>query len=342
MFTFLVIKDAEEWVCALRSFVAHDFVHTYDFHRISEFNQEGSPVLFLLRDNSGGSIICWPALARPIPATGLFDLGCVYGYGGPLVAKGLSEQQMLAAFECIFDRMKKAGYVSLFSRMHPLFLQSLPDEIKGVALGDVVVIDASPNQKNFLEAYRSAHRYEIRKAERMGVSVVVDESCAELSDFVEIYQQAMRDLQAADYYIFDKNYFKQMVNAKDFKTIIIFAVYEGKKVAASMFVVRGNIMQYYLSGSVAEFKKLAASKLIIAKAHELARDWGVSEVILGGGVGSKQDALFDFKKGFSSRTEKFSVFKKILNPQIYETLCVQKGISSGADGFFPAYRAALS
>ena len=160
---------------------------------------------------------------------------------------------------------------------------------------------------------RSGHRNEILKAAKSGVYVLVDSDLNSLSEFTQIYQQTMRDLGAGSYYLFNDDYFLNLKGVQDFKIILLFAVYEDKKIAASIFFVTQNIMHYYLSGSVAKYKKYAASKMLIAKAYEIALDLGVSQIILGGGVGSQKDALFEFKKGFSHRLEKFHVFKKILN-----------------------------
>ena len=98
-------------------------------------------------------------------------------------------------------------------------------------------------------------------------------------------------------------------------------------------------MQYYLSGTVSEYKKIAPSKSLIACAHELASDYGVKNIILGGGVGSSRDALFKFKEGFSKTTKPFFIIKKILNNEVYQQLCMMNKINPEATSFFPAYRA---
>lgn len=334
-----VITTPKEWRQACNNFPFFDYVHTFDFHAISEENAEGEPVLFAVKASAGNTLLLWPALKKQIGDTGFFDLSSVYGYGGPLFIKGLSGELYAVVFERLFNEMNRLGFVSLFSRMHPLLTHDLPADLQGLALGDVVVIDVHPKQENFLANCRSGHRYEILKAAKSGVDVYVDNELNLLSEFTQIYQQAMRDLGAGNYYLFNDNYFLKFKKIKDSKIILLFAIYEGKKIAASLFFVTQTIMQYYLSGSVAEYKKYAASKMLIAKAHQLAIDLGVREIILGGGLGSQRDALFEFKRGFSRRTEKFCVFRKILNPDVYAKLCRDKGVAEQGQNFFPAYRA---
>lgn len=334
-----ILQTKEQWNSVLNEYTSFDFVHTFDFHEISQKNGEGTPLLFSVKNEEGRCLVCWPTLRRGIPGTDRFDLGCVYGYGGGLVSRWATKHDLSGAFDAIFESMRAFGAVSLFSRMHPLFSETLiGSDIEGVDLGEVVVIDVAPTV-DVLAGYRASHRYDIRRAANQGVEADVDFSCEHLDEFVEIYQQAMRDLESPNYYLFNEEYFSGMKAASDFKTLIIFGKYCGKRVAGAMFVVTENVMQYYLSGSLSEFRRLSASKLIIARAHELAIELGVEYIVLGGGVGSKSDLLFEFKSGFSKRVEKFQIFKKILDSDAYLAMCRNKGVDARGGGFFPAYRA---
>lgn len=325
----------EDWNHVLEFFPKHDFVHTFDFHRISQENGEGLPVIFAVKDECGNYIACWPALKREIPGTDFFDLTSVYGYAGPLVANQESSGRIL---DLIFNTMKSMGVVALFSRMHPIFIDQIKEQAsRGLKLGDVIVIAAQ--QQSPLVSYRSGHRYEIRKALASGMKIHVDYQSDGMSEFIEIYQQSMRDLDASDYYLFNIDYFRAIKEATDFKVFLIFAELNGKKIAASMFIVTNRLMQYYLSGTVDAYKKLSPSKAIIAKAHEIAIAMGVENIVLGGGVGSREDSLFKFKNGFSELRMPFYIFKKIINSHTYVELCEAKGIDHQTTAYFPAYRA---
>ncbi|GMQ54746.1 peptidoglycan bridge formation glycyltransferase FemA/FemB family protein [Halopseudomonas aestusnigri] len=329
-----VISDGEKWKELLSKIGKYDFVHTYDFHKISEENGEGSPVLFAVFD-SDKLLACWPALKRQIPGTDYVDLSCVYGYGGPVFAVGVTAKNILPIF---FEGMKCFGAVTLFSRMHPVLVSDIEDNAsRGEYLGDVVVLDVNKGQ-SYIDFYRGGHRREIVNSFKKGLAIKVDWDCSDLASFQNIYQGAMLGLNARDYYFFSAEYFKRLAEAKDFKVIIIFAEYEGAKIAASMFIVANNIMQYYLSGTDYRFRNLAASKAIIAKAHELADEMGLSCLILGGGVGSSKDSLFRFKAGFSDNYQPFYVIKKVLDEEIYRGLCADKEVSTDTAGHFPPYR----
>lgn len=338
MMNFKVVTCPDVWRAALRDVGRYDFVHTYDFHSLSSHNGEGEPLLFVVEDAEQRILACWPTLKKIEVGTGTIDLSCVYGYGGPLFAEGVHSVYVI---DLLWKSMEDYGAVSLFSRMHPAYIHCIEEEAwRGERLGDVVTIDIKPGEPH-LSTYRGSHRREIVNSLKKGLTLEVDWGCSGLSDFIGIYQDAMQDLKASEYYLFNEAYFKKLVAASDFKVFIIFASFEGVKVAASMFIVTNDLMQYYLSGSNAAYRNLAASKAIIAKAHEVAPELGVSTLILGGGVGSERDSLFKFKSGFSNNVKPFYVMKKVLSEEAYESLCAANNVSPDTSGFFPPYRARL-
>lgn len=334
-----VIDDEHQWRTALQQFEGFDFVHTYDFHKISQLNGEGSPVLFVIKNETLGAVGIWPLLKRRIGDSNFFDLTSVYGYAGPIFKSGLSSIQQVRSIETLFRYLESQGFVSLFSRLHPLFPSSVNELPSYCELSDVIIIEVNDNPEDILSSYRRDHRYDIRKALRDGLQITVDYDCDGLESFVQIYQQTMSTLKAKDYYQFDLDYFRGLVAAQDFEAFLIHASYENKKIASSIFIVTNNVMHYYLSGALAEYKHLSAPKAIIAKAHELAIEQQLKYLILGGGLGSQEDSLFKFKEGFSKNSLRFSVVKKILNQSLYQQLCSKADVAAANASFFPAYRA---
>lgn len=331
------VTERAMWVEALSEMKGHDFAHTHDFHQLALAAGEGEPQVFVARDGDGRAAAFWPVLSRPIPGgAGRFDLTSVYGYAGPLVRSGADGEAALAAIQ---DEMRRRGAVALFSRMHPLFVDRLPDAFRGCALGKVVVIDMADDPQ-VMQTYRGSHRREIVNAAKKGVVIVQETGEAAVTSFHAIYHEAMKALDADQCYFFSRDYLEAMRKAEDFRTLFFFASLDGTLIAASTFVVTGDVMQYYLSGSLSEFRRYAASKAIIAAAHRVAVDMGLSKIILGGGVGSRQDALFEFKRGFSPVTEPFHVMRCILDSDAYGRLCKERGVDPDQETFFPAYRAA--
>ncbi|WP_315919354.1 peptidoglycan bridge formation glycyltransferase FemA/FemB family protein [Mesorhizobium sp. SP-1A] len=332
-----MISDAASWREAIAEIGRYDYAHTYDFHQLSSSRGEGEPIAFAARDENKGTIAFWPTLKRSIDGSGAFDLTSVYGYAGPTVRSGA---EGTSPIEAIFCAMSDFGAVSVFSRMHPLFTDQLGMAVRGDEIGSIVFIEITA-QKDVLQSYRGSHRREIVNATAKGLTITCGTDEKSLEDFLSIYTDTMKEVEAKEYYYFDKEYLSSILNSKDFKTIILTANFEGKPVAASMFIITGSTMQYYLSGTVAAFRKLAPSKAIIAEAHRIAVELGLKKLVLGGGVGSAKDALYAFKKGFSQATLPFHVTRRILDQRKYIDLCVKRRIVPDQVQFFPAYRAPL-
>ena len=334
MFCELIFEE-RPWGEILDSFSDHDFAHTFEYHRLSEVNNEGSPVLFVVFSSDLQPLACWPALGRRIPRSEHYDLTCVYGYAGPLFSPNVDCHSILV---CFFDAMRAAGYVSFFSRMHPILVEAMPEgPLRGHSLGDIILIEV--NDRFAIEStYRGSHRREIVNLRKSGMSTFVDLDCQSLPEFYDIYCNAMVDIGASASYFFSYDYFATMVQSLSFKVILIYSVIEGCRVSAAMFVKCGRFFHYHLSGTLKAYRKLAPSKLIIAQAHALAVDFGCDFFLLGGGVSSANDSLFKFKQGFSRYSKPFYVVKTVLDPLAYAGLCSERDVESTYSSFFPAYR----
>lgn len=335
--TVEAVTDPARWRQLLACMADHDFTHTYDFHRISEQNGEGLPVAFVVLDAQGSPRAFWPLLRRPIEGTGDFDYTSVYGYAGPLIAADASADE---AMQALRDHISGPGAVSLFSRTHPLHIDALPEEERGKRLSDVVVI-AVGNDDDVMTAYRGSHRREVTKALKAGLVIETGDSPRDVDQFHALYVPAMKDLGARNFYLFEKSYITSMVEAGDFETIFLTAWFEGTPISSAMFIVTGQTMQYYLSGTDNAYRKLSPAKAIIAEAHRIAVQRGLRHLVLGGGVGSSRDPLFEFKAGFSDVTLPFHVIQWIMDPERYHELRERAGVSR-TEAFFPAYRATAS
>ena len=327
-----VITSAASWRKAIADVGAHDFVHTYDFHAASEANGDGSPIGFALRDDERRTQAFWPLLRREIDGGEEFDLTSVYGYAGPLFRESAPEgpQKLLVG-------MAEHGAISVFSRLHPLFDDRITDDPGKKAIGEVVSIEISPADDP-PKSYRTNHKRNIARMLAQGFTTRVVNDANAFRRFQPLYEAAMDDLDASECYYFKQPFYEGIRTASDFQSFIIFAELAGREVAAVLFTLSGNIMQYFLSATLPEFRQAAPSKLIIAEAHRIAAAEGLKHLVLGGGVGGRRDNLFHFKYGFSKCVRTQHIFRRILDSERYAALCAAKGIDAGGTDFFPAYR----
>lgn len=333
-----IYEDRENWDSVLRDLGRYDYVHTYDFHWASYRNGEGYPILFVLEDDSGRSIACWPALKREISGFDFFDLTSVYGYGGPLA---LNDRWNEGALTLLVDAMREAKVVSLFSRMHPLFNNNHSELTSSIIkVSNVPVIDTEL-QNRTLETYRKGHRSDIKKLRSRGFEFSIDEKCRGLDSFINLYEGSMSRLGARQYLRFGRRYFEDIVNASDYQAMLSFVKFDGIDVCATLNLITGDIIHGYLTGEREEYRPVAPGKLDYWGIHEWSLRNGIKSIVLGPGRSQENDTLLRFKEGFGRLTLPLHVFKKVINPSVYREICAQKDVCPDTTSYFPAYRTPL-
>ena len=232
--------------------------------------------------------------------------------------------------------------------MLPLIDQSLL--LKGVG-GDVfekgptVAIDLSlPTEEQFGK-YRKGHRYEVNRAKREGVTCIHDTEWEHFDTFVDIYHETMHRANAAEHYFFDKSYFIRLRELLGDHLHLFVAYRNGEVLSGALFTLCDRIVQYHLAGTRSRHMRLAPSKLVIDTVRLWGTEIGARIFHLGGGLGSAEDSLFQFKAGFSDLRYSFTVWQMVVNQEVYRKLTEQKStwnkvnkLATGDGDFFPAYR----
>ncbi len=328
------VTDKEQWKAILSNIGSYDFYHTYDYHVISTEKNE-QPVLLVYQEHN--NMVVLPLILRPIENTAYSDFTSVYGYCGPLTniedyAYDFSNFQL-----SLKNYLKEKGIVSLFSRLHPYITQ---DHIinglgKTEGLGKVINIDVAQSLEESRRVYSKSNKNQINKLRRQ-CTVVLAQTKEEILEFVDIYHENMRRLNAEDHYFFDEDYFLNFLDVDDFKTDILLVKDNetNKFIAGSMFVKTRSIVQFHLSGTRTAYLRMHPSKLFLDEMRIRATEEGYKFFNLGGGLGSHEDSLFDFKASFSKDFKYFEVWKWIVDKDVYDKLSVGKEASD----FFPKYR----
>lgn len=348
-----IIKNGDEWDGVVKAAKAYDFYHLYSYHRIAEKNGEGEPFLFVYRE--GEQFAAVPFLLREVSQVkgletagkGLFDVGSVYGYPGPLT----NSEKVDEDFSRQFSRHLKEFFVehsvvTAFTRLHPVLEnQGFLTEGELIQLGETVSIDLSLPLEEQRKRFRKNHIRNIKKAYKSGVKVFLDEEWKHLDAFLDIYALTMDKVNASQYYYFDRQYFLRLREGLGESLKLFAAEYEGKIISAGLFTVTGAMAQYHLGGTLPEYLKLSAFTCIIDEARAHAADRGAAVFHLGGGLGSERDNLFHFKAGFSDRTHDFFIWKFIVNPTLDEQLKQTKAkwnkennLKYANENYFPIYR----
>lgn len=335
-----VYEDENAWDIVLDRFGLWDVGHTFEYHALSQRSGEGSPILLVVEDEQGAPILIWPGLLRRIKGSDRLDMTSAYGYGGP-VARTTDRAE-----ECVRvarDALRELGVIDVFARMHPILGRSLTSStsLKCRESGAVVLIDLR-EQPTTVESYGAGLRYDIRNLKDAGVESEIDVDCAGMGEFRTIYEQAMRNLHAESFYLFNDEYFDGFVKARKWRPMLIFARFRGVRIGAGLFLVANDVMHYHLGGAVREFRNLSPLKIILESAHRVAIDRGLRYLVLGGGVGSRQDDLFRFKRRFGRTVLPFYLVKEVVDDDAYREMCDSEGVEPDPEGFFPSYRSPLS
>jgi hypothetical protein len=335
-FKFEIIDtNSLKWNKVIALAEIHDFHHTSYFHKID--NSFSSKLLVFSSDEN---FIALPIVIRPIEYTDFFDITSVYGYAGPIYryTKNYNPDDLIKFFQTKFlNFCSDYKIVSVFSRLHPLIEQK--SILSGLGtileLNKTVSINLKLTTEEQRKEYRKSLKSELNQLRRKEIVVREAHSNDEIDQFIQIYYQTMDRVDASPSYYFSKDYFYDFLNNSDFNSRLLIAIKEGEVISGAIFTLTQSIMQYHLAGTKEAFIKVAPMKLILDEARLIGNDTAAKSLHLGGGVGGQDtDSLFRFKSAFSKDFKQFSVWKFIVNEDIYNNLSKDKIRTD----FFPLYR----
>jgi hypothetical protein len=345
------------WEHSLRN-VPRDVYHTAGFHRYAEGSGEGTAFLAVVGDRSRG--LAWPYLLRDVAEVpelsgyDATDVTSVYGYPGPLAWGCQPGDDFLAdAWRALVDLWRGQRAVAVFTRFHPLLgnsslvanLQSTgaPDGEPAVtALGPTVSIDCTLDDEMARADYDPKVRRAIDRSRMDGFLTVEDVSWARLDAFARLYRETMVHNNAAASYFFDDSDFARLRAALPENVHLLTTVRGDDVVAAGILMEFRGIVQTYLSASDRGMHP-SPKPLFYDDARRWARARGNGVFHLGGGRGSREDSLLEFKGRFSSRRHTFQIGRWVLDQRMYRALADARmaGIRTPLpieEGFFPVYR----
>jgi lipopolysaccharide/colanic/teichoic acid biosynthesis glycosyltransferase len=283
----------------------------------------GSPQLLRVGDTTFACIV------SPIPGSDLTDVSSAYGYGGPLGA----DDGFWPAYE---EWCLQSGVVSTFVRFHPLAEnhRRAPQDMTLERLADTC---SWPLQGGDLfESMHRHHRRVVRKARRRLDARVV-ESPSTLESFAALYEETMRRRNAGEFYFFPAEYWERLCAGLQDR-LVVFEVLDNDAVYAAILCLgSAPWLHYHLGGSSDRARSDGANHLLMLTAAEWGRERGFTEFHLGGGVGGREDSLWEFKHRFAPGSAKELWIGKLVHDQ---RAYAELSDSSAVDGWFPAYRRA--
>lgn len=340
------IEQAEAWDALVRTFSNYDVYYLSGYVKAFQLHGDGEPLLFYGEaDGVRGinvvmkrDIAADPHFAGNLPADTYFDFATPYGYGGWLLE---GEGNPASIFDEYERWCRKHGIVSEFVRYHPVLNNhtremSLYDV---TALGGTIAIDLS-SPETIWANFTTQNRGKIRKARKNGIRIYTGRSPELFETFREIYNATMDKDNASDYYYFAPSFYESVCEDLPHNSQIFYAqMPDGTVIASSIMLWANGRMNYHLSGSRREYQSLAPTNLLLYEAALWGCEAGCKTLHLGGGVGSGEDNLYQFKKSFyRGEPCRYHIGKKIFDEEKYAVLCALRGDLPDS-GFFPRYRA---
>lgn len=352
MFSGFIEKTGIKWHRIKQS-------NNYDFYHLPEY-------VALDAQQIDGEAICWmgetqegkvwiPLIKRQIPdrvAKGkeYYDLTSPYGYPGILLESPLSPDCLNEIISKYQDDAARENYITSFLRMNPLsnpYIWRQDDLIQQKYHGFTISVPLDLSIDEIRSNYSSNHRQDIRQLKEKGFKFSLDDQ-QYYQDFLSIYEESMDRLDASDYYYFSKNYFDQIFDILgDNVHLVVITDPDEKEVAAGgLFTDFNDVIQSHLSATKSAYMSHAPSKLMFDGIIEWAAGLSHKWLHLGGGVNSRKDSLYRFKKGFSPIKNQFTTLRIIHDEQRYNNLNYVAQQESDKENFkdsdfFPLYRQTL-
>lgn len=338
------IEEAKSWDERVKSFTLYDVYYLSGYVKAFQIHGDGKPQLLYYEAKGLKAIYVY--MKRETAIEGSYDSTSPYGYGGFLFEGDTSEANLLIFWKAYMKKMQEESIVDNFVRYHPVRGNaSIMKRISNVVdLGKTVAIDLT-SPEVIWGGIISPNRNMIRKAQKNNVKILHGKGLSLLTDFKRIYDATMEKDNADSYYFFEEDFYKSIHDDLYDNYEVFYAVQDGVIIAMSIMLFTNDQMHYHLSGSIAEYRNVAPTNMLLYKAALWGCEQGFKIFHLGGGMGSKEDNLYRFKASFNRYSNyQFSIGKEVFDQTKYDDLVFlrvsQDEKFNRNSEFFPLYRIA--
>ncbi len=302
------VEERKLWNDTVKSFSEWDIYYLNEYACSLQLHGDGEP--WLIYHEKDGCRICYVMMQQDLadfrPLTSklkkeeYYDWTTPYGYGGPLTEGGITVSWVIDFIEELTYWCKDHRIVSQFFRFHPLMQnQKILEKVSDIVYLKKTVYMDTYNKDTIFENMTPNNRNMVRKALKNEIEIIIDHG-ERVEEFIKIYEATMKNNGAEDYYYFENQYFDYLIQQMQPYQVFFYAWYQGMPISASIFFYNEKYMHYHLSGTLPEYRKLAAANLLLSKAADWAAERGIKKFHLGGGV-AEEDSLLSFKKHFNRK-----------------------------------------
>lgn len=180
---------------------------------------------------------------------------------------------------------------------------------------DTWIINVQRKEDEIFNDQRKKTRYEIRKAEKLGIETVITQDPVHIQDYYEILKDTV---QRQGWNAYSLKYIQREFEAfvKDKMATIILMRYENKYIAGGIFIHFNRQTFYHYGASLTAYKHLPAAYLMIWEAIKLSQKrkdlffnfWGITPE---NKKNHPWDGLTQFKMKFNGQAQRWAQSKDI-------------------------------
>lgn len=298
-------KDKDRWNRFVSGCAGGSFAQSYEWGEVK--SGTWIPYYTAVEDDSGTLRATGLVLKRQLPG-GLFSVlycprGPVFsGYSDALMGfyfralETFARQHRAIWFRCDPEIPEDEPRANLFKTYQ---LKKIHENIQPRA---TIILDLQPSEEDLLKSFHHKTRYNIRLAEKKGVTVIQ----ASDHQYVDVFYDLFRVTGERDrFMIMKKNYFYRLWDVLFPKNMcaIFIAMHEGTALGAVFLVVFGDTMTYVYGASSNEKRHLMPNHLLHWRAIQWAKQQGLTRYDFWGIPYTPQESsplwgVYRFKKGF--------------------------------------------
>lgn len=360
------MEEKEKWDSLVRSFPNYDVYYLSGYAKAFQLHGDGEPILFYYENHGLRAInvvmkrdIKQNKYYRNFSLNGLYyDIATPYGYGGLLLEGEINETSKACFDDEYTSYCQRAGIISEFVRFHPILnnCDAVSDLYKVTRLGKTVSMTMESRDQIWSDMAHP-HRNRVRKAQEAGVEVYWAQSADRYETFIPLYNDTMNKVSAKDYYFFKPDFYHSVLHDLRYNAMVFSAVYQGITIAMAIILFANRQMHCHLTGSIKEYQYLSPTNLLFYEAACWGYENGFHTFHLGGGLGSANDSLYDFKYKFNKKSDHtFAIGEKIFDAAKYSQLVELRSSqvvkirpdgmpdlpSDAETSYFPKYRTGIA
>lgn len=192
------------------------------------------------------------------------------------------------------------------------------------------VLDVSPSEADLLASFKQKTRYNIKVAEKKGVTVAIDDSPAAFERYLELTEETTN---RQGFYAHSRDYHKKMwsvLHPADIAHLLV-ARYGGDLPAGRQVITTwilfkfGDTLYYPYGASTREHREVMANNLVMWEAIKLAKQWNLKYLDMWGALGPDPDpkdpwyGFHTFKAGYGARhVEYIGTWDYVAKPLMYK------------------------